>query len=487
MSPCSEAFGDLLRVAGERLLPAGTDRVVGGVEEPGTGAGSRPVGSHDVVAGRGPRQRPVVVHGLEMVFPGLVQVRIRLSGRQRLGLGLGLGSGLPAASVCRRRCVHGERAVRLAQPGGQAGDAPVAGAEVPGPREVPGVEVAGPSEPVLVQQAAQRLVVLAGAADQGAFGAVLDDQPAGLAVPGRGASGLGLICGLPGCGHGRLGRGIRARCPYFCLAAGAGRGCGLIGEVCRWCRLARGCGLAAFRASSLCWAGVRYLPGRDITARVCGAAAGGLLRARVRAAGDRRGNLAVRMRSCRGLGRADQVSFECTEAGDGLVVLLLLGEAAADLSAGFGDLAVQVPDRGLDAGAGLLKAGQPVFQPGDDAGLVRQFAVIQDQRYGMVGDSVQGQGDGIGVLGSESGGEGEPADRAELDAAFDVPAGNGGDLLADHLAEPAAASARLVYRCPATVMANASPRVSVRRASAVSIMVMARVLPAIWSSASLMV
>ena len=82
---------------------------------------------------------------------------------------------------------HGEGTVRLAEIGGQAADAPGAGAEGPGPGEIPGIEVARPAEPVVTQEPAELVIVFLGAVDQGALLVMFDDQPPG------GIAGGGLV------------------------------------------------------------------------------------------------------------------------------------------------------------------------------------------------------------------------------------------------------------------------------------------------------
>ena len=86
LRPGGEPAGDLLRVAGERFVPADADGLVGGVEGervwPGSVLG---VGSHDVIAGRGPGQRPVVADGLGVVASRLAYAGVGICGGQPLG------------------------------------------------------------------------------------------------------------------------------------------------------------------------------------------------------------------------------------------------------------------------------------------------------------------------------------------------------------------------------------------------------------------
>ena len=188
LRPGGEPAGDLLRVARERFLPAHADSLVGRVQgervRPGSGLG---VGGHDVVAGRGTGQRPVVADGPGVVASCLAYVGVGICGGQRLGLGVVRCAG------AGRLAAQGEGAAGLAESCGQAADAPVAGAVGPGPGEVPGLEVGRPAEPLIVQQPAQLLVVLVGAADQRALVVMLDDQPGDGLVGGIAGSGLFLV------------------------------------------------------------------------------------------------------------------------------------------------------------------------------------------------------------------------------------------------------------------------------------------------------
>ena len=115
LHPGGEPAGDLVRVARECFVPAHVDRLVGGVQgervRPGSGLG---VGRHDVVAGRGARQRPVVADGLEVVMPCLTYVGVRICGRQRLGRGVvRVAGGGGWLRMVKERCAWRRSAVRL--------------------------------------------------------------------------------------------------------------------------------------------------------------------------------------------------------------------------------------------------------------------------------------------------------------------------------------------------------------------------------------